>query len=71
MVSRQYKNRFLAARFIFEKKFPVIFPCFGCKTTNHEHPEKSYVVAPNDNVCLCCVRFGRLCDLFISESVCY
>ena len=44
--------------------------CSGCKTASPDHPEKSCIVALNDNICSRCVRFGRLCDLFISESVC-
>ena len=70
MVSKQYKNRFFLARFIFEKKFPVMFFCFGCKTANPDHFKKSCIVASNDNVYSRCVRFGRFCDLFISEIVC-
>ena len=83
MVSKQHRNRFLAARFIFEKSFPVMFPCYvsllcfpvmfpcsGCKTTNPNHFEKSCIVAPNNDVCSHCVRLNRHCDLFISESVC-
>ena len=70
MVSKQHKNRLFTARIIFEKGVLVMFPCSGCKTTNFDHPEKSCIVAPNDNVCSRCVRFGRPCDLFISKSVC-
>ena len=39
MVSKQHKNRLFIARIIFEKRFPVIFLCFGCKTTNPDHFE--------------------------------
>ena len=47
-----------------------MFLCFGCKTNNPYHHEKSCIVAQNDNVYSRCVRFDRPCDLFISESVC-
>ena len=70
MVSKQHKNCFFTARIILEKRFLVMFPCFGCKTTNPDHFEKSCIVAPNNNICSRCVRLGRPCDLFISESVC-
>ena len=70
MVGKQHKNRFLAARLIFEKKNPVMFFCFGCKTANPDHPEKLCIVASNNNVYSRCVRLGRPCDLFILESVC-
>ena len=70
MVSRRHQNRFFAVKVILEKGTPVIFPCSGCKTAQPEHPEKSCVVAPDDNVYSRCVRFGRSCDLFISEPVC-
>ena len=69
MVNRQQRNRLLAARFIFEKKFPVMFFYIGCKTANPDHFEKSCIVALNDNVYSRCVRFGRFCDLFISEFI--
>ena len=70
IINKQHRNRFLVARFIFEKGFPVIFLCFGCKTANPNHPEKLCIVAPNNDIYSRCVRFGRHCDLFISESVC-
>ena len=70
MVSKQHKNRFLAVCFIFEKSFPVMFPCSGCKTTNPGHPEIFCIVAPNNDIYSRYVRFGRHCDLFISEFVC-
>ena len=70
MVNKQHKNRFLAARFIFEKNFPVMYFCSGCKTANPNHPEKLCIVAPNNDVCSRYIRFGRHCDLFISKSVC-
>ena len=70
MVSKQYRNRFFVARFIFEKSFPVMFFCFGCKTTNFDRFEKLCIVVSNNDVCSRCVRFGRHCDLFISEFVC-
>ena len=41
-----------------------MFLCSGCKTTNPDHFEKSCIVAPNNNICSRCVRFGRLCDFF-------
>ena len=46
-----------------------MFPCFGCKTTNFDHPEKSCIAAPGGDIYSRCVRFGRFCDLFISKSV--
>ena len=70
MVNKQHRNRLIVARLILEKGFPVMFPCSGCKTTSPNHPEKLCIVAPNNDVYSRCVRFGRHCDLFISESVC-
>ena len=70
MVNKQHKNRFFAAKLIAKKGFFVMFPCFGCETTNFDYPEKSCNAAPNGDICSRCVRFGRLCDLFISEFVC-
>ena len=58
MVSKKHQNRFFAVKFIFEKSVFVIFPCFGYKTTNPEHFEKSCIVASNNNVYSRCVRFG-------------
>ena len=64
MVSKQYRNRLFAVKFIFEKKVFVMFPCSGCKTINPDHFEKSCIVALNNNVCSRCVRFGRVCNFF-------
>ena len=70
MVSKQHRNRFLVVKFIFEKKNPVMFLCFGCNTTNPDHFEKSCIVVSNNNIYSRCVRFGRFYDLFFSKPVC-
>ena len=70
MVSKQYRNGLFAAKIIFEKKVPVMFFCFGCKTTNPDHFEKSCIVAPNNNIYSRCIRFGRLCDFFFFFKIC-
>ena len=73
------KNSFNAKRTIKTKSFVIIPPFTILKIPiiykssipiNSEYPEKSCIVAPNNNVYSRCVRFGRPCDLFISEFVC-
>ena len=44
-----------------------MFLCSGYKTTNPEYPEKSCIVAPNNNFYSRCVRFGRFCDFFFQN----
>ena len=70
MVNNRHKNRFFAVKVIAEKNFPAIYPCFGCVTANPNHFEKPCFVASDDIVYSRCVRLGRKCDLFFSESVC-
>ena len=70
MVNKCHNNQF----FVFEiiARTGVFVICFysDCKVANLNNPEIFHIVAPNNNVCLRCVRCGQFCDLFFSESVC-
>ena len=70
MVNKRHKNRIFAVKIIARKNVAVIYSCLGCKTTSFNNAGNFYIIGPNNNVWLRCVRFGRFYDLIFSEFVC-